>query len=385
MKSRPNGAAGSASVEAKDRAAFARRIGLRIVSPDALHIRRRKQRSGFAYYSGQGRAITDARLLRRLKSLAVPPAYTQVRLAQDPRAHLQAIGRDAAGRLQYRYHPDWTIIREAHKAKHLGQLLDALPRVRRGLTKHLASRTPTREMALAAVVEMVAQTSIRAGREIYARTYGTRGAATLLKSDIALRGGNLALEFTAKGGKRFQKEIEGGRLAAAVRRLRKLPGRRLFQYLDEDGGVRAVRARDVNDFLVELSGAAVTLKDFRTLCACVTTLEAVLRAPLATNSRQRSRQLHEAVKVASAELGNTPSMCRKSYVRAVLDALEDQQAAAKLAAAQNGSRRPKPEKILSALLQAPEAILTASMPAAVSQSSQPHHELAERACCGTGR
>jgi DNA topoisomerase-1 len=146
-----------------------------------------------------------------------------------------------------------------------------------------------------------------------------------------------------------------------------------------------VRARDVNDFLVELSGAAVTLKDFRTLCACVTTLEAVLRAPLATNSRQRRRQLRGAVKVASAELGNTPSMCRKSYVRAVLDALEDQQAAAKLAAAQNGSRRPKPEKILSTLLQAPEAILTASMPTAVSQSGQPQHEPADRERCGTSR
>jgi DNA topoisomerase-1 len=349
---------------------FARRLGMHIVSAESLSIRRRKSGDSFAFYSARGRKITDARTLRRLKSLAVPPAYTDVSLAEDPRAHLQAIGRDAAGRLQYRYHPDWTAIREAHKAEHLAQLLETLPRIRRGLTRHLASRTPTRELALAAVIELVAQSSIRAGREIYARTHGTRGAATLLKSDVTLRGGSLVLDFTAKGGKETQKQIASPRLAAAVRLLQKLPGPRLFQYRDAEGDVRTVRARDVNDFLLTLSGVAVTLKDFRTLCACVTTLDAILSVPLASNSRQRGKQLREAVKVASAELGNTPTMCRKSYVRVVVDALENQRAVTKLSAARNGSRRPKPEKILSDLLPTPAETL-----ASASSRASPQVEL----------
>lgn len=347
----------------RGRRVLAEKIGLHMVCAGDLTIRRRKSGRGFAYYSAEGRKITNARAVRRLNALAVPPAYKDVRLADDEKAHLQAIGRDAAGRLQYRYHADWTIVRETQKAEHLNRLLDALPRIRRGLTKHLGSCKPTRELALAAIVELVAHTSIRAGREVYARDHGTRGAATLLKSNVTLRDGKLALNFIAKGGKEMQKEIGGGRLLTAVRQLRKLAGPRLFQYLDEDGAVRTVRAREVNTFLLELSGVEITLKDFRTLCACVTTLEAVLRVPLASNSHRRSRQLREAVKIAASELGNTPAMCRKSYVRAVVDTLESQRAVTKLTAACANGKRPKPEKVLSDLLQRPRELFVEAVAA----------------------
>jgi DNA topoisomerase-1 len=343
---------------------MARRAGLHVVSADALRLRRRKVGTGFAYYSAQGRKITDPRLLRRLKALAVPPAYTDVRFAENPKAHLQAVGRDAAGRLQYRYHPEWTAIREAHKAAHLAELLETLPRIRRALTRHLADGQPTRELALAAVVELVMHSAIRAGREIYARAHGTRGAATLLKTDVVMRGDTLALTFRAKGGKDIQKEIGAARLVTALRCLRKLPGPRLFQYRDSHGHVRTVRAREVNAFITDVSGARVTLKDFRTLSACVTALGSLLRTLPAAKAGVGSRQLREAVKAASEELCNSPTMCRKSYVRAVVDALAQRKVANKLVALQQANPSRRPEKVLAELLQIPPPQQQQAVPAA---------------------
>src|SRR5581483_10395004 len=163
-------------------------VSLRRTTPEDLTIRRRRSGQGFSYVGPNGRAVRDAATLRRLKSLAVPPAYRDVLYAEDPRAHLQAIGRDAAGRLQYRYHQDWEKVRERRKARRLVALVQALPRIRRCVTKHLLAGMPTREFALAAIVELVAHTAIRPGSEVYARAHGTRGAATLLKSNVTLKG-----------------------------------------------------------------------------------------------------------------------------------------------------------------------------------------------------
>src|SRR5262249_7154911 len=158
-----------------------------------------------AYYTADGRPISDRSVVRRLKALAVPPAYTEVRHAEDPRGHLQAVGRDAAGRLQYRYHPEWEKVREARKAQRLAHLAAALPRIRRSAARHLAGDAPTRELALSAVIELVARTAIRPGSESYARERGTRGAATLLKSNVTISGDTIALSFRSKGGKEIQK------------------------------------------------------------------------------------------------------------------------------------------------------------------------------------
>jgi DNA topoisomerase-1 len=288
--------------------------GLRRAAPDDLAIRRRRNGSGFSYVGPNGNALRDGATLRRLKSLAVPPAYDEVLYAEDPKAHLQAVGRDAAGRLQYRYHPDWEKVRERRKARRLVALVRALPCIRRNVTKHLTVREPTREFALAAVIELVARSAIRPGSEAYARAHGTRGAATLLKSNVVVKRGTITLVFRAKGGQAVQREIRSRRLAAAIDVLRQLPGRRLFQYRDETGAVRLVRRRDVNEFLHVTAGVRISLKDFRALMASTSVLEALAQIAPAKNERSRRRQILDAVRVAAEELSNTPTVCRKSYV-----------------------------------------------------------------------
>jgi len=306
-----------------DERRLARRLGLRRTATDALTIRRVRCGRGFAYLDADGARIRDRRITRRLAKLAVPPAYREVLYARDPSAHLQAIGRDAAGRLQYRYHSDWEKIRERRKAQRLLRLVDTLPRIRRAIARYLAGEAACREYALAAAVELVAVSAIRAGSEAYARERGTRGAATLLKSNVRVTGEIVVLSFRGKGGKRIEKELHAPRLAAAMAALAALPGRRLLQYRDAGGDVRHIRARDINAFLRAVAGARISLKDFRTLCATARVLERLARVTPAPSERQRKRQVLDAIREAADDLANTPAICRKSYVHeTVLDAFE---------------------------------------------------------------
>jgi DNA topoisomerase-1 len=302
---------------------LARKLGLTIVRPEQLTLGRKRRGKSFSYVDAKGHAIRDADVLRRLKSLAMPPAYEDVMYAADPHAHLQAIGRDAAGRIQYRYHPDWTKVRETRKAQRLAQFVEALPRIRRRVGRKLSEKDLTKEFALSAVVELVSSSSIRAGSEEYAREHGTRGAATLLKSNVRITEGKLSLHFRAKGGKDFQREVDAPRLIVAVEAMRKLPGKRLFQYKSESG-VHPVHAQDVNVFLREIAQVAITLKDFRTLCASAAVLEELSQTTPAESKTGRKKQLLEAVRHAADELANTPTVCRKSYVHeAVVEAFEN--------------------------------------------------------------
>lgn len=291
-----------------------RRLGLRYISTEELTIRRRRNGDGYTFLSARGRPIRDDLTRARLKRLAVPPAYEEVLYAADPRAHIQAIGRDAAGRLQYRYHAEWEKVREQRKARRLRRLVEALPRIRRAVNKQLGSAEPTREFALAAVIELVSCSAIRSGSESYARDNGTRGAATLLKSNIAVKGAIVALKFRAKGGKNIEKEFRCPRVASAIKVLSAVPGRRLFQYRGEDGTSRIVTTNDVNTCLREIAGVRISLKDFRTLCASAAALEALAHVAPAMSERGRRRQVKEAVTAVSEELTNTPAICRKSYV-----------------------------------------------------------------------
>jgi DNA topoisomerase-1 len=303
---------------------LARRLGLRYVSSDVLAIRRRRCGKGWSYLARDGRAIRDKATVQRLSRLAVPPAYQEVLYAEDPAAHLQAIGRDAAGRLQYRYHSDWEKVRETRKARRLARLAEVLPRIRRRVGRCLGAEEPTRELALAGVIELVASSAIRPGSESYARQHGTRGAATLLKSNVSCEGDLIRLTFRAKGGKNVVKDVCCPRLGKAIERLRKLPGRRLFQYRAEDGSVHHVTAQDVNRFLREIAGVHISLKDFRTLMASASVLEALARAVPAKSGRQRKKQVLEAVRAAAEDLHNTPTICRRSYVHdTVVTAFED--------------------------------------------------------------
>jgi DNA topoisomerase-1 len=303
---------------------LAKELGLTIVGLGELTLRRRRCGKGFSYCTAAGDTIRNRHQLTRLKSLAVPPAYSDVRFADNPSAHLQAVGVDAAGRLQYRYHAKWTDVREAVKARRLSRLCRSLPAIRQAVEKGLACPDCTAEFAVAAVVRMVDCSAIRAGNESYARERGTRGATTLLKSNVTVRAETVTLEFKAKGGKRVCKDVRDKRLANALKRMIALPGRRLFQYRLDDGTVRSVRANEVNAFLREVVGRPISLKDFRTLMGSVGVLDALLAVPVGPSQRSRRKQLRVAVADVAEELANTPTVCRKSYIHAaVIAAFED--------------------------------------------------------------
>lgn len=235
---------------------------------DHLKIRRVRRGTGFAYVQANGRHISERGTIRRLERLAVPPAYRDTRLATNPRAHIQAVGRDAAGRLQYRYHPEWERIRELRKARRLAKLIDLMPRIRRSIANLLKQTQISRDFVAAALVDLVARTAIRSGSEAYARERGTRGAATLLKRHVQIKGDEIVLCFPGKGGKQVDKVCRSHHLAKAIRRLQKLPGKRLFQYGADNGAIQCLRRRDANAFLCEITANQISLKDFRTLSAC---------------------------------------------------------------------------------------------------------------------
>lgn len=303
---------------------LAKELGLAIVGLGELTLQRRRCGKGFVYCTSAGRLVRDRQQITRLKSLAVPPAYTEVRFANDPSAHLQAVGIDAAGRLQYRYHPKWTDVREAIKARRLSRLCRSLPAIRRAVEKGLASPDCTAEFAVASVVRMVDRSAIRAGNESYARERGTRGATTLLKSNVTVRAETVTLEFKAKGGKTVRKDVRDKRLGKALNRMMALPGRRLFQYRADDGSIRPVRANEVNAFLRGVVGWPVSLKDFRTLMGSAAVLDALVAIPVEPSERKRRKQIREAVVDVAEELANTPTVCRKSYVHtAVVAAFEN--------------------------------------------------------------
>jgi DNA topoisomerase-1 len=328
-----------------------RQLGLIYITRDQLTIQRRRRGTGFVYINGSGRPLRDKRLLYRLKGLAVPPAYEDVTFAADPRAHLQAVGRDAAGRHQYRYHPDWEKVRELRKARRVAGLAEILPRIRGWVSRHLADTEPTRECAAAALIELIALTALRPGSEVYAKANGTRGAATLLKSNVTIAGETVRLRFTGKGGKAIEKSVRSRRLASALGRLSNLPGRRIFQYRNGDGRIVALRRREVNTMLQDVAGRPVSLKDFRTLIASATALAQLATIEPKTSDRGRRRQLLAIMRSVAAELANTPAVCRRSYVHAVIvDAFESgelRRLARRSGVPMSAARR---EKMLASLL-----------------------------------
>ena len=303
---------------------LAQELGLKLGDQNELTIRRIKRGKSYSFVRANGTPIRHVGTIKRLNSMAVPPAYEEVRYSPDPTSHLQAVGRDAAGRLQYRYHSDWEKVREQRKAHRLARLVAALPKIRRNVSAHLSGDQPTREFALAAVIELIARTAIRPGNESYARLNGTRGATTLLKANVALEEDCLVLTFKAKGGKAVRKECDAAKLVRAIGILRELPGKRMFQFKDDAGNVRIVNTTQVNAFLREIAGIKISLKDFRTLMASAVVLESLSRISPAASAHGRKRQVLEAVRAAADELSNTPAICRKCYVHdTIVTAFED--------------------------------------------------------------
>lgn len=328
--------------------ALAHELGLTLGDQSELTIRRRKSGKAYAFIRADGTRIRHAGTIRRLNGMAVPPAYVDVRYAADPNSHLQAVGRDAAGRLQYRYHADWEKVREHRKANRLARLVNALPKIRRSVSQILAGDEPTREFALATVIELVAKTAIRAGNESYMKLSGTRGATTLMKSNVQRDGECVVLSFKAKGGKAVRKECGTSKLVRAIGILHEVPGRRLFQYYDKVGRIHKVNTAAVNAFLRDLAGIKISLKDFRTLMASATVVETLAKIEPAESARGRKKQVLKAVRSAADELSNTPTICRKSYVHDTIVMAFETGVLARIAAKQSGHRsQSKREQLLA--------------------------------------
>ena len=308
------------------------------VSDNEPGYRRQRRGNGFAYLDTRGRLITDPRVIARIKSLAIPPAYTDVWICRSARGHLQATGRDARGRKQYRYHPLWKAWRDDSKFGRMADFALALPKLRARITRDLRRDGLVRERVLATIVRLLDRTHVRIGNEEYAKANHSFGLSTLRDRHARVRGDQVSLSFRGKSGQRQQVELDDARVAAVVRRCGDLPGQHLFRYRDGDGKLHRIGSQDVNDYLREVAGDEFTAKDFRTWAATVSVARALFDTGRATPAMLRG-----AVARAASELGNTPAVCRRAYVHpAVAEAFEDRAAGARLLIAwqgASGSRR----------------------------------------------
>lgn len=290
---------------------------------DDLTIARVRRGRGFSYVDAAGEALREMELVARIRALGIPPAWTDVRIARDRRHHIQALGKDAAGRLQYIYHPDWEERRSQRKQQHLALLSDALPRIRRRVRDDLEAEAGSKRLALALGVALIDRTAMRVGRERYLETNGTRGAGTLFTRDVTVSGDTVTIRFPAKSGKKASYQLVDARVAAAITRVKSIPGQRLLMYRDADGQPRAIRTDDLCRYLRDISGASVTAKDFRTLHASALAAEALARLEPASSVSGRKRQMAEVTRLVAAFLQNTPAICRASYITPCLFTLFD--------------------------------------------------------------
>jgi DNA topoisomerase-1 len=292
----------------------ARAAGLRYVSDDRPGITRRGAGRGFSYRTPDGTRIRDRAELRRIASIAIPPAWKQVWICPSARGHILATGRDARGRKQYRYHPDWSAARDTTKFDRMVAFSNALPTIRARLADDLALRGLPREKVLATVVSIIDRTLIRVGNEEYARTNGSFGATTLREEHAQVVHGELRLSFRGKAGKDHECAIHDPRLARVVRRCQELPGEQLFGYVDEAGAAHAIDSGDVNDYLREIAGEEITVKDFRTWGGSVLCHQLLRDAGPAASPGEARSMVVAAIRVVATRLGNTPAVCRASYV-----------------------------------------------------------------------
>jgi DNA topoisomerase-1 len=305
--------------------------GLRYSCDSGRGIRRVKTRSGFRYVGPNGRTITNAQTLKRIKQLAIPPAWTDVWIAADSHAHLQATGRDARGRKQYRYHPRWGEVRHQTKYDRMVPFARALPSLRRRVAADLRHASLTKQKVLAALVQLLERTFIRIGNTEYARTNKSFGLTTLKDGHVKIRGPELRFEFRGKSGIRQSITFADARLAKIVKHCQELPGQELFQYIDDDGRRRVVTSADVNGYLKEATGAEFTAKDFRTWAGTLLAALALRDERLETSARKTKSVILRAVEHVASHLGNTPSVCRTCYIHPyVIEAYSDGTLSSKL-------------------------------------------------------
>jgi len=314
-------AAPTAAPLTDDARAMARDARLRYATADRPGITRRRSGRGFTYRDIDGGTIRDAETLRRIRTLAIPPAWTDVWISPSPLGHIQATGRDARGRKQYRYHERWREVRDEAKYGRLGDFAKALPRIRERIDADLARAGIPRERVLATAIRILEETFMRVGNVEYARANGSFGLTTLRAKHVDVDGSRIVFRFRGKSGKDHEVDMRDRRLARVISRLEQLPGQELFRYLDDDGELRTIGSDDVNEYLREISHEDVSAKDFRTWAGTVLAARALAVLGPARNERIANKRVVQAIDVVAARLGNTRAICRKCYVHpGILDA-----------------------------------------------------------------
>jgi len=299
----------------------AKKAGLEYVNDGEPGIRRQRRGKGFAYLNGNGKGVRDPYAMARIRSLAIPPAWTDVWICASEYGHLQATGRDAKGRKQYRYHVDFIAIRDNAKYERLVDFAKSLPALRAAVARDMALPGLPRAKVLATIVHLLDSTLIRIGNDSYARQNDSYGITTLRDSHVKVAGSELRFQFKGKSGKTWRLTLRDRRIARIIRSCQELPGQHLFQYLDEKGEVLRVTSTDVNDYLRAVTGGEVTAKDFRTWAGTVLAANLLVEIGKPESATAAKRQVRAALQDVAARLGNTVAICRKCYVHpSVLEA-----------------------------------------------------------------
>jgi DNA topoisomerase-1 len=302
---------GGTVVDTEDAAQSA---GLRYVSDEEPGIRRQKRGKGYRYLLPDGKPVTDPAVLERIRRLAIPPAYTDVWICRRPDGHIQATGRDAKGRKQYRYHPRFREVRDSAKYDHMLEFAAALPTIRARVDEHMGLRGLPREKVLATIVHLLETTMIRIGNSDYAKQNKSYGLTTLRDRHVQVDGSELRFNFKGKSGKMWRLKVKDRRVAKIVKASQDLPGQHLFQYVDDDGAQREVTSGDINAYLRQISGSDFTAKDFRTWNGTVLAALALAEYEEVDSEAAAKKNIRAAIETVAARLGNTPTICRKCYI-----------------------------------------------------------------------
>jgi DNA topoisomerase I len=293
-------------------------VGLRYISDELPGIRRKKAGKGFSYVRPDGLPVTDKQALRRIRSIVVPPAWTEVWICHSANGHIQATGRDAKGRKQYRYHPSFREIRESAKYEHMIDFAHSLPGIRAKVREDMALRGLPRAKVLATVVHLLETTLIRVGNDDYAKQNDSYGLTTLKNRHVAVDGAQLRFRFRGKSGKEWSVAIRDRRVAKVIRACQELPGQELLQYVDEAGECQDVTSADVNAYLREITGSEITAKDFRTWAGTVLAALALREFEAFDSAAKAKKNIRSAIEKVASRLGNTPTICRKCYIHPAL-------------------------------------------------------------------
>jgi DNA topoisomerase-1 len=292
----------------------AQRLSLVHVSDEEPGLSRRSSRRGFLYVDANGRKLSEGRTVERIRALAIPPAWTDVWISPDPDGHIQATGRDAKGRKQYRYHERWAACRDEVKYGSLTEFAHALPKLRAAIDADLRRKSLAFERVAAAVVWLLDNTMIRVGNASYARENGSFGLTTLRDRHVDISGSSLRFSFKGKSGKEWRLKLTDRRIARVVKGAQDIPGQHLFQYFDDDGSRRPIRSTDINTYIRETTGVSFTSKHFRTWGATVAAATVLAGTALPETQAGVKRALNQAIDEVAAHLGNTRTVCRNCYI-----------------------------------------------------------------------